>query len=258
MVESEISTGQRDWQVESFRATTFHNDFSGNAQDVAELWERVAREKLEQVSSRPREGLILAEGPYDGNRLVFSGRPERIDWNLRPTPPSPNVPAEVFVTMGPFLDLLQSLLKVGENWLIESPEITRLAFGSVLVMATVDLPAAHRELDTLLPKVELDPTGSSDFFYQINRPRQSTSNDPVGINRLSKWSVMQGGSLGLAVHGNAEPQFTLGRGYFACRLELDINTAGGLPSPIVGEEAIRLFKELVQLGKEITEKGDIP
>jgi hypothetical protein len=41
-------------------------------------------------------------------------------------------------------------------------------------------------------------------------------------------------------------------------LELDVNTADILSSEMNGEQAAELFKELVDIGKEIAEKGDIP
>ena len=258
MVESETSPGGRNWSVESFRLTTFHNSVGTIAQDVASLWETVTGDRPDQVSSRPRENVTLVEGPYAGNRLVFTCRPDRTDWNLRSAPQPPDVPADEFITMGFLTALLPPFLELSKGWLGISPGITRFAFGSILLVPMEGLLEANGELDQLLPKVEVDSTGSSDFFYQINRPRQSLSKGGVVINRLSKWSVMQGGSLGFTVPGNVEPQIILGRSFFACRLELDVNTAGALQSPIVGDEAISLFEELVQLGKEITEKGDIP
>jgi hypothetical protein len=257
MVTSDTASKQRDWMVEGFRATIFHNDFHVNAQDVAEIWERVARGQPEQVSSRPREGLILAEGPYDDYNLICRFRLDRVDWNLEPVPPLPNVPVEGFPTIGPLLDRLPSLLAVATNLLRECPDVARLAFGSVLALNVADLADGYSALNTLLPRVELDPTGSSDFFYQINRRRISTSMAAIAINRLSKWSVMQGSSVGISLTPNTGPQFLPGRDQFACRLELDINTAGPLPNTFDGEQAVELFQELMNLGKEIAERGDI-
>ena len=254
MVESETTPEGNNWRVESFRMTTFHQSTDEPAEDVAALWESVAGGKPEQVSLRSQEDLTLVEGLYGGNRLVFTRRPDRIDWNLQCAPRPPNVPAVGFITMGPLPDLVPLFLEISRKWLIISSGITRLAFGSVLLAATDDLPAANEKLNSLLPKVELDPTGSFDFFYQINRRRQSNSNGQVVINRLSRWTITQGGSFEVDVQGNTEPQF---KAHFACRLELDINTAGALGSVVAGEAAVQSFEELVQLGREIAEKGDI-
>ena len=258
MTQSETSLGGRNWSAESFRLTTFHDSVSPFVQDAAGLWELVTGDRPEQVSSRPRENLTLVEGSFAGNRLLFSCRHDRVDWNIRSAPPPPELPAEDFNVMGHLMAHLQPFLELSNTWLRESPGINRLAFGAVLLMPAEGLSAAYEDINQLLPRIEVDSTGSSDFFYQINRPRPSESCEGVLINRLTKWSVMQGGSLGFAIQGNAETQFRLGRDFFACRLELDLNTAGILQNPVAGEEAVLLLAELVTLGKEIAAQGDIP
>ena len=225
---------------------------------MTHLWEAVTQEIPERVSSRPREGLTVAEGPYSGNRLQCIYRPDRIDWNLRPVIPPPSSPIEGFLSMGPFPRALPALLDVTRKWLEGNPNVDRLAFGSVLLMEAGGLAEANRSMDSLLPDVILDAEASSDFLYQINRRRTSTSSPTVLVNRLSKWSVMQGGAVALAVAGNAEPHFSRGPDFFACRLELDINTAAPLSLSAPEVDVFQLFEELVGLGKEIAEGGDIP
>ncbi len=105
--------------------------------------------------------------------------------------------------------------------------------------------------------MQLDPT-SSDFSYQINRPRISGSGIPdLKINRLSKWSVaswrLEEWSLG--------PQTTVktleGQEAFSCRLELDINTAADFSGEITSQSLASIFAEQINLGAEIAEHGDI-
>ena len=120
------------------------------------------------------------------------------------------------------------------------------------------MPDANRRLSALLPDVRLDADRSSDFLYQINRRRISASDPEILVNRLSKWSVMHGGAVALAVIGDTGPHLSRSPDYFACRLELDINSAGPLSSSMLESGVAQLFEEFVSLGKEIAEKGDIP
>ena len=256
MVENDASAEARLWNVESLRATTFHSvgEFTLEASQV---WEIATNEKPEQVSSRPREGLTQAEGTYDNKALLVVCRPDRIDLNIRPVPPPPNVPVTGFVTMGPLLDLLPPFLGVSKNWLRAGPASTRIAFGSVLLLEVADLVSGNRMMEELISSVKLDAEGYSDFFFQINRRRKSAAREGVLINRLTKWSVIQGGGIGVSVHPGVEPRVVHSPEFFSCRLELDMNTAGFLDSPLPGSDSIDLFDELVQLGQEIASQGDI-
>ena len=71
----------------------------------------------------------------------------------------------------------------------------------------------YRELGRFLPAVRLDED-SSDFSYQINRPRRSTVIPELSVNRLSKWSVGKfqafvASETGIAV---SEPRFHMSSG----------------------------------------------
>ena len=251
---SEIS-----WATESLRATAFHN-IGETPKDVTQLWELVRHRSPEQVSSRPAEGLHVAEGSFgdSGAKLQCSIRPDRVDWTLRPAPLPPTAPPGNLIMVGPFEARLPPFRDLCKTWLSVSPRITRLAFGAVLLIETTSLHEAHEQLDALLPSVSLATEDVSDFFYQINR-RKTLSSAPGGlVNRLGKWSTIQGGSVQFSLGGNAVPQVSQSMDHFACRLELDINTASVPANPLSGGEAIELFSELVDLGKEMAEKGDIP
>ena len=119
------------------------------------------------------------------------------------------------------------------------------------------MPSGNRVVQGFLPDVKLDADGSCDFFYQINRRRKAAVIEGILINRLTKWSVIQGGGIGIAVHPNVEPRVLHSPEFFSCRLELDMNTAGLPESPMPGPDVIELFDELVQLGEEIANQGDI-
>jgi hypothetical protein len=188
--------------------------------------------------------------------------PERIDWLLAPLiEPSEEAGEELPPTppsAGPFTEALSSFLKLAIQWLQGCPPVTRLAFGAILFQPTVDRRAGHVQLSKYLHSIDLDPD-TSDFFYQINRPRNSTSGiSGLRINRLTKWSVImfQHFSVTLGKATITTAGYTTQEA--ACRVELDINTAPDFPDVLPHETLPKIFQELVDLGQEITAKGDIP
>ena len=124
-----------------------------------------------------------------------------------------------------------------------------MAFGAVLTHNEQDRASAYLRLSDYVP-LTLDPE-SSDFLYQINLPVQSqTGIEGLRINRLSKWGATMSNTIAI-VSGAARVVATP---VFAIRLELDINTApeiGAIPQ----ERRIEIFRELVQLGQEIADRG---
>ena len=110
-----------------------------------------------------------------------------------------------------------------------------------------------------LPNVKLDPIGSSDFLYQINRTRNSQLGiSDLEINRLSKWSVVKRGLARIDILPEARVSLFPSSETFSCRLELDVNTSGDYKNDIPSEKLADVFHELVDFAKEIALKGDIP
>ena len=256
MVEKEVPVEGNSWRVESFRVTAFHG-LVDDLHEAARIWEAATGQSPEHVSSRPREGIHVAEGEHESNFLVVNCRRDRIDLILRPIPPSPGVPINGFLTMGPFYDLLPTFLESAVKWLQTYPSTIRLAFGSVLLMEVESVIAGNERMNQILQGVKIDATESHDFFYQINRRRISNTLSDLRLNRLSKWSVIQGGSVGFMAGGDPVVQISPPREFFACRLELDVNTVGNLSEPIPTEMTGAVFNELVVLGREIATEGDI-
>ncbi len=44
----------------------------------------------------------------------------------------------------------------------------------------------------------------------------------------------------------------------ACRIEIDVSTAADFPDELPREKLATILRELVNLGKEIASRGDIP
>ena len=68
---------------------------------------------------------------------------------------------------------------------------------------------------------------------------------------------MQGGTISIGAAPGLGPAI-VGTPQLACRLELDINTSAENTNLIPLEHIRQLFEELVNLGYEIADKGDIP
>lgn len=134
----------------------------------------------------------------------------------------------------------------------------RLAFGAVLLQPVTNLQAAYQRLGHYLPAVTLDPTGSSDFVYQINRQRNSaTEIAGLKINRLSKWAATR---FVTATFSTTNPaRISHHQGPLFVSLALDINTAPDFQGEFEqGQSQQAVFSELVRLGCEIASQGDIP
>ena len=245
------------WQVESLRATTFHVR-GAYTLDPADWWELVIQDKPEQVLTLPKQGLVQQSGVFEGRQLVLTARLDRVDWNLQGVVDSPRQPTHRFPTLGPLSEPIDSFSKVAAKWFETGPEVTRLAFGAVLLKRVADLASAYQELSRFLPSIELDGIDTPDFLYQINRPRTSKSPTAMRINRLNKWSVLQEGTISIGLGPGTVPTLASTLPNLACRLELDINTSAESLLPISRPDTQVLFKELVDLGREIADQGDIP
>ena len=134
-----------------------------------------------------------------------------------------------------------------------------MAFGVVLLSPMDSRVLGYRQLAAYLPAVNIDPDHSTDFFYQINRARDSaTGITNLRINRLSKWSVAQISTAGLVLEPTRILYHDVPQGYLACRLELDINTAAERREPLPRETVSNVWQELLNLGREIVIDGDQP
>lgn len=240
------------WSVESLRATAFqHFDLEI---DLSQLWEDAVGSPPDQVQSRPKEKTMQCLGRFKENDLRLIGGPDRLDWHLRPLDNSQSPEGAEPPTLGSFSNALDLFQPTVERWPTGNSTIIRLAFGAVLSIRARDMNSSYEELARFLPNIQLDYSDAIDFLYQINRRRQSKVVQEISINRLSKWSVTQSVLLAINLGNNVQSQKT----HFLCRLELDINTVVKQEHQIPDEKVKSLFMELIDLGREIQNCGDIP
>lgn len=248
-----------DWKVESFRATAFIRP--GETEPVQALWTALVGSSPERIDQRPKEGTTNVEGSFEGARLTLSSSPLRTDliWTVEFDLTAPHTE---FPSIGEFEKVHKTFLTLGDQWLSRNQSLTRLAFGSILVLPVASKEEGYRRLGSFLPQLTIDPVGSSDFVYQINRPRTSKVIDGLNVNRLSRWSVAITQALSMqfslspgaaeAVGGPTGPSFS------ACRLQLDINSDPSQIEPLRSDMLVPLLNEFVELAREIATRGDIP
>jgi hypothetical protein len=125
------------------------------------------------------------------------------------------------LTIGSIQDGLDSFLELMSRWFKISPPLRRLAFGAILALPVDDRKSGYELIGNYLANVKLDPIGSSDFLYQINRLRNSQLISDLEINRLSKWSVVKRGLARVDLLPEARVSLFPSSDTFSCRLELD-------------------------------------
>ena len=245
------------WQVEIMRVTVFPTEVVST--DRSSWWDDFVGIPPETVIARPKAGQFQARGDFEGRQLGLQIQPGRIEWVVGPIAKALEEAEESFLpSLGPFPEVLNSLSKVVIPWLSEAPPLQRFAFGAVLLQPVDSVRGGYTLLQKYLdPNVRLDPDSSSDFFYQINRPRPSKAAvEGLRLNRLAKWSVQVVRRMTMTIGPAGGATRALGEDA-ACRLEIDINTAADFTAVLPAERLGTLLQELTDLGREIAQRGDI-
>jgi len=243
------------WLAESLRVTVFPSPAASFADQ--RWWEQLVGQPPETQTSQPRKGGRKDEGPYQDRKLVLDCETTRIDWHVLPAGP-PEESDHGFPTIGGYSEYLDMFSDLMRAWLDleDFPAINRLAVAPILLQPVGSLPDGYQRLSEYLPSVQIDPHGSSDLVYQINRPRESRSRiSGLRINRLSKWSVA---TIRLFTLTGAGPSSRPEAQHRACRLQLDVNTAAEFDGELPADGLIPLLQELMDLAGEIASHGDIP
>lgn len=240
------------WLVERLRLSVF---FKNNPlpEDMESWWNSMSIESEESV----RKPLYRESGKFGNGQLLMSNQPLRIDWIYEPYKPSEQ--DEHFPNIGSWNDSVEAFSSRVENWLTNISEVKRLAFGVVLLCPSKDRREGYDSISRFLPDIRIRNEGESDFFFQINRPRNSDTLIPdLKINRLSKWAVILLQRIQVTVESGQPIIASSKMMQYANRLELDINTSPEYTNDIPNKLLPELFKELLSLAKQITIEGDIP
>lgn len=244
----------RELNTESLRLTAFLAP-SAKVGDVP-WWSQLVGAQPETKTSRPSRGESTEAGALGDCTLTLSVQPGRVDWFLTQRIQDPALPEKRWA--GPFQDTLRLFVPLMTHWLEGSPGLVRLAFGLVVHEPSQDRVTSYRKLAQYLPFVRLDPEHSEDFWYQINRPRQSSVIDGLKINRLSRWSASVFLPLRFTLEKDQLVQQESGFRGYSCRIELDINTDLAFAAELPAAGLPPLLEELRNLAVEVVTQGDIP
>jgi len=238
------------WNVEQFRCTGFPTPtFKAAAPSLFQVLTGTEPAKLTIDNVR---NVATAEGNYHNVKLVVATAPNRVDvlFTAPGVAPTPN-----FRVLGTFEDAVPMVKELMERWFSTAPSLQRFAFAAVLLKDVVDRIDGYKKLQQFLPNLKLDPENSLGLVYRINRPRLVRIDSlNLTINRVSRWTVARKWFQQVVPPTSAESAPPT----WACRLELDINTAVEHVDEFSRDSLSQLFGKLLDFGIEIAERGDIP
>jgi hypothetical protein len=246
-----------EWHAQQLRLSAF--PVVGGISRSTEWWEAATGGPPEENTVNPRKGIAAISGAVGQGKLVLGWGPDRIDWLHVPPDPDPEMLGAIpeFPQIGALPEVIGTFSDIVERWLVleDIPELARLAFGAILQHPEPDRRSGYQRLPDYVPvRINLD---STDFLYQINLPVASrTGIANLQINRLSKWSVgaFARFAMTLTSVGGLPQPITRGP-LFAFRVELDINTAPALESPLPRAQLVDVYRELVDVGQNIAAEG---
>ena len=245
------------WKVQNLRVTGFVPTIEPVRVD--EVWSELVGAPAERVDQRPKEGVAAAMGPFEGATLTLSAAPQRLDllWVVDESA------AIERASIGDYGVIETPFIALAKKWLSRSKApLNRVAWGGVMDLPAQSKQEGYKTLNGFLPDVKLDPVGSADFLYRINRPRPSKVLKGLRINRLSTWALVATRTVNLQVAAAVQPAgarttAVLGPESNACRLQFDVNTDPTREEPFAQDVLPELLDELAGLAAEIADKGDI-
>ena len=245
MAQTNPDKKQHDnWLVELVRITAFPSP--GLQIDRSKWWSDIVGEPPESQLILPKKDTSREEGPFGNGRLILETQPARIDWVFSKLPDDE--------ALGDPLAVFEQFTGLVRRWFDVCGALQRLAFGSILGIPVNSQPEGYDRLRSFLKSVELDAENSSDFLYQINRPRAFEADGfQIKVNRLSKWSVSLWQML--EIRGVTGGSITSGN---ACRLELDLSTDGEFAGELPKDLLTKILDVLIEFGLEISQRGDVP
>lgn len=239
-----------NWLAESFRATAF---YVSAVKERSLDWKSFTESDPTQRSEDLSRGLYRESGPFRDALLTVTQQSHRIDF-LWAADPSKPPKMEPWFDIGLYRDRADKFTQVARRWIGLIPAARRVGFGLIAISEAKDYRDAIRILMPLLPGIEFDPQNDSDIFWQINRPRPSSTIEGLVINRLSKWQIVQGRQL-MVEEGNSP--VPIGPTREIVRVELDISTNAEHEGSLARDSLPQLIDEMATAAHEFLEKGDI-
>ena len=245
------------WQTVQSRVTVFHSG-DASTSNLNNWWEYAFEGvPLLRDETRHLEGVRSLGGVVNDAMWTANATSERTDFILQPNnnmPPQPETVWGQLTVAGPYHEVVRSMGVPIQKYLNEVGRVNRLAFGATLIAPGPSLDAVVTTLSGVLPQLGLDRLQTPDFVFRINRRLQSRHAPALAINRLFTWGIAQGQTVTLAAGLQPSQSHSV---QYAANVELDINTVPVTSRGIPVEKSVVILDELVDLGLEIVEKGDV-
>lgn len=220
-------------------------------------WEEIAGSLPDDFSSTKKKQERQDQGSFGSDLFLVATDVLKIQLSLEPKTEMQDIP-EGLPSLGDFLEKLNLFKEMMIGWLAEScPPVTRLSFVSELLQPVSSHESGYEKLGKYLPSIKLDPK-SSDFLYRINRKRDSDVCPSITINRVTNWHVKKYGMILQPIGGGIPFEHPIKPTSYYCYLSLDINTTHENKEGLPRDRLCDLFQELVSLGTEIADRGDVP
>lgn len=237
------------WKVSASRVTLFTIKPIVISDDINFLPKIFSGLEVEEVK-KSSEKLIVAID--DNARYELKIRPLRIDFTIsikeevKFSPPSFNV-------LGTFDEFMEEYNGLFVDWLNlgEIPEVSRIAWGAILLNEVTDHKVGLEQLSRYLP-LTINTDITKEFNLEVNLPQSSSVIEDLPLNVISKWKILQA-QLGLiGAESGSQMNFP---DIFANRLELDINTDKEKSDELDKTKLVEILVELISYGKELQTKG---
>lgn len=245
-----------NWQGELIRFTAF--TFQGSSWQENNWWKELLKENPDSRAFIPKQEIQKESGQYKTGIVTIQSHPLRTDIIFQPNVAERKIEQSQVLNDLSYVKSLNTFIPIMNDWLKleSSPTTRRIAIASQVLFPVNERREGYNYVLKYLPNLNLDLENASDFVYQINRRRKSTSGiDKLEINRLVKFSVLKRVRYEIGGHTKGAP--ITGPFKYFFNIELDINTADEFEGSFSKDKTLALVEELVQLGNEIIEKGDI-
>ena len=241
-----------DWQVETLRISVFPHEI--DTVSPSTIWDRHKGEPEPEIHIQPGS-TNQRNAKHKNGEMYLVKTTRQIDWRyVLPLNVAAN--EDELPVWGDLELELTAFLQFSKDFLQNSTilPVDRLAFGAVLMKVERDVPSVYEYLGHLLPRFNL--ANVADFNYQINRQRKSSVLHELSINRFSRWQIATLERNISTLDPEEVEKYPLER-LFAARLELDINSSPDSFSRLDSGLLAIAFEELVAMGLEIADEGDI-
>lgn len=250
MTQSSLQADLVAWKPAQFRFTVFPKVDSKLPSD--DWWDLTFGASPESKTEQSRLKETLYESSFRNGVVILRINPTRIDW-IYTVRSQVDIEKLEIASLGDYGEHHREFIDLVRKWLrqIDHSQIMRMALGAILLQPVSSMENGFEVLSAYLKHFALPEGEKSDFLYQINRPRVSSQDPDIKMNRLSKWAVV--GIEGEISQGNSLIKTPIG---VAASLEIDINTTAERTYPLPGSSLPALFDELVELELEIAINGD--